>query len=112
MKSINYVLSVVIFVLGVAVSPASHAVKASYLFSDSMTDGEAARFVGGMVSMLTYMQYSQNQVENGKCIDKWYFQTDGTAEEVLQYMFRYQDRHAEAILYVLAKKACFNEDGS
>lgn len=74
---------------------------------ENMDGKEASKFVSGMVSMLSYLQYRLGFPERGDCIDNWYYQTPGTPANVSDALWAYEDQHAEAIIYVLAKKACF-----
>lgn len=65
-----------------------------------------SRYIMGLVDMLSYLEYANENDMRGKCIYDWYYSTDGTIREVYYYLEKHPDRFAEAILIVLAKRAC------
>ena len=53
---------------------------------------------------------SQNDKAQSRCIDDWYFESDGIREqrngEILNVMGRYPDHHPSAIILAIVQKRC------
>ena len=65
-----------------------------------------SRYIMGLIDMLSYMEYVNGNEVREKCIYDWYYNTEGSIEEVYYYLEKYSDRFAEGILVILAKRAC------
>lgn len=114
MNTVKRVFVVLFSMLFLSIPATSYGLKAKHVIED-MDGKEAAKFVSGMVTMLQYLQYRLGQPERGQCIYDWYFKDDKTPETVMALISEYPEGHSEAIIYILAKNACFKKkesDGS
>lgn len=89
--------------LVVMVKPAVAMTAGELLQDDSKTVGN---YLSGLVDMLSYMEFVKGDEERGRCINRWYYETQGSVEQVYDYLEKYPDKFAGTIVMVLAKQPC------
>jgi len=83
----------------------SYAITAGDLLEENGSS-ELYSYLAGLADMLAYLQFMTENDQRGECIYDWFYRTEGSLETVHKYLQKYADKQPEAIMIVLAKRAC------
>jgi len=86
-------------------SNTSLAITAGELLADDDSK-YISRYLMGLVDMFAYLQFTEGDDDRGNCIYNWYYRTEGSVEAIYGYLEKFPDKAPEAIVWVLAKRAC------
>jgi len=76
------------------------------VMQEKMSSPGLGFYISGIIDGLAYAAFRQEGEDKMRCINTWYYNTDGAAEQIFQVFDRFPDHAPSAVVGALVEKRC------